>query len=308
MPARPLDDRLAKQAVSMVEECGGNLTEAASRLKLSRNTLLSRVRVAKTRGMVPKEPPEATYKRNMKLLLLDIETAPNLASVWGLWNQNISLNQLIEPGYTLCWAAKWHGQDKIMFDSILSGPRKMIKSVHALMSEADAIIHYNGNNFDIPTLAKEFLLHDLPPPTPAKQIDLLLTARKRFRLASNKLDFIAQQLGIGAKEEHKGHKLWLECMNKDKKAWKVMESYNKNDVVLLEKVYDRLLPWILQHPNMSLFGDTFCCPTCGGTDYTQHKTAMIEAAVYRRYQCNSCSKWFRLNVREKTQRTRAMPI
>ncbi len=42
-------------------------------------------------------------------------------------------------------------------------------------------------------------------------------------------------------------------MNKDPAAWKVMEKYNKQDVLLLEKVYDRLLPWIKSHPNHHLF-------------------------------------------------------
>ena len=54
----------------------------------------------------------------MKILLLDIETAPNRVYCWGLWDQNIGLNQIEEPGYTLCFSAKWHGQKEIIFDSL----------------------------------------------------------------------------------------------------------------------------------------------------------------------------------------------
>ena len=43
----------------------------------------------------------------MNILLIDIETAPNKVYTWGLWNQNVSLNQIDEVGYTLCWAATW---------------------------------------------------------------------------------------------------------------------------------------------------------------------------------------------------------
>lgn len=73
----------------------------------------------------------------------------------------------------------------------------MLKQIHALLNEADAVVHYNGAKFDIPTLNKEFILHGLPPPAPYKQIDLLRTARSQFKFPSNKLDYIAQALDLG---------------------------------------------------------------------------------------------------------------
>ena len=41
-----------------------------------------------------------------KILLLDIEMAPNVAHVWGIWDQNIGINQLQESSYVMCYAAK----------------------------------------------------------------------------------------------------------------------------------------------------------------------------------------------------------
>jgi hypothetical protein len=238
--------------------------------------------------------------------MLDIETAPNLAAVWGLYDQNVSLDQLLEPGYTLCWAAKWHGQKDVMFESILGGEKRMIRKIHKLMNEADAICHYNGTKFDVPTLNKEILLQGLPPPSPAKNVDLLSTARKRFRLASNKLDFVAGQLGLGNKTKHKGFSMWLGCMNKDPDAWRIMERYNKQDVRLLEKVYDRLLPWISGHPNLSVMNNTFSCPRCNSKKYQQRGTMVTVACRYNRYQCQECGGWFRINLSEKHQRTKAI--
>src|SRR5690606_726331 len=122
-----------------------------------------------------------------------------LVTVWGLWGQNVATNQIIAPGHTLCWAAKWHGEREIMFESVeKSKPATMVKRIHKLLNEADTVVHYNGTKFDMPTLNKEFLLHGLTPPAPSKQIDLLRTAKRRFRLASNKLDFVAQSLGLGS--------------------------------------------------------------------------------------------------------------
>jgi len=146
----------------------------------------------------------------MKILLIDIEVAPNTAHVWGIFDQNISINQLLESSYTLCYAAKWYGNPKIMFDSVQkSGKNKMLANVHALLDQADAVVHYNGSRFDIPILNKEFLLSGMPPPSPAKHIDLLQVARRQFRFVSNKLDYVSQALGLGAKTAHEGHTLWL---------------------------------------------------------------------------------------------------
>jgi len=91
----------------------------------------------------------------MKILLLDIETSPNTAHVWGLWQQNVSINQLQESSYVMCWAAKWLGEKEIFFDSVhQSSDKKMLKRIYTMINEADAVVHYNGTKFDMPTLTR----------------------------------------------------------------------------------------------------------------------------------------------------------
>ena len=240
----------------------------------------------------------------MKILLLDIETSPNTAHVWGLWQQNVSINQLQESSYVMCWSAKWLGDKQVMFDSVYnSKPMKMLKGIHKLINEADAVIHYNGTKFDIPTLNKEFLLHGLPPPAPYRNIDLLRSVRSSFRFPSNKLDYVAQRLGLGQKTQHEGHSLWVRCMNNDPKAWKIMETYNKQDVVLLEKVYDAILPWIKNHPNHNLYNDNgHSCPSCNSTKVQRRGVSHTTGGVYQRYQCTNCGTWSR-----STKATRTRP-
>lgn len=225
----------------------------------------------------------------MKILLLDIESSPNVAHVWGIWQQNVGLNQLMESSYVLCWAAKWLGEDEVMFDSVhVSKPKAMLKRIHNLISEADAVIHYNGTKFDMPTLNKEFLLHSMNPPAPYQQIDLLKQVRSQFRFPSNKLDYVAQRLGLGSKTAHEGHELWVKCMAKDKEAWKRMEEYNIQDVVLLEKLYTRLLPWIKSHPNHNLFTDRDVCPSCGEAKLIKKGIRTTRTGTYQRYVCGHC--------------------
>ena len=228
----------------------------------------------------------------MKILLLDIESSPNTAHVWGLWQQNVSINQLMESSYVLCYAAKWYGDKEVMFDSVhKSRPKTMLKGIHGLLNDADAVVHYNGTKFDIPTLNKEFLLHSFNPPSPYKQIDLLRVVRSNFRFPSNKLDYVAQRLNLGKKHEHEGHELWVKCMNGDKDAWKRMEKYNVQDVVLLENLYGHLLPWIKSHPNHNLFSDGHVCPNCSSSSLQRRGTAISATGTYQRYQCRSCGTW-----------------
>ena len=207
----------------------------------------------------------------------------------------------MESSSTLCWAAKWADESKILFDSInQSSSKKMVKGIHKLLSQADVVVHYHGTNFDIPTLNKEFLLHDLPPTSPIKQLDLLKVVREKFRFPSNKLDYVAQRLGLGQKHNHEGHTLWVKCMNNDPGAWKVMKEYNQQDVLLLEKLYNKLRPWIKGSINYSVFQDELVCPLCGSHAYQRRGYAYTSAGEYARYQCKACHGWFRghTNVRK----------
>lgn len=241
----------------------------------------------------------------MRILLLDIETAPNIAYVWGLWQQNVATNQLVDSSYILCWAAKWYGKKEIQFSSIhKTTPKEMLLKVHKLLDEADAVVHYNGTKFDIPILNKEFVSYDIVPPSPYKQIDLLRVARGRFRFASNKLDFVANSLGLGEKIRHKGFELWVECMQGNSEAWQTMKNYNIGDVKLLEKVYVKMLPWIKNHPNHGLYkDDALVCSNCGSSSYQSRGWAMVRTLRYRRFQCNDCGTWFRGNKSEPSKST-----
>jgi len=156
------------------------------------------------------------------------------------------------------------------------------------------VVHYNGTKFDIPTLNKEFLLHRYSPPSPYKQIDLLRVVRSQFRFPSNKLDYVAQRLGLGQKHAHEGHELWVKCMNGDKDAWKRMADYNIQDVILLEDLYNTLLPWIKNHPNWGLYNDGKpMCPNCGSPFFKRNGYAYAQETKYQRYKCNSCGHPFR---------------
>lgn len=232
----------------------------------------------------------------MKILLLDIETAPNKAFVWGLYDQNVAINQLQASSYVLCWAAKWLGDSEMHFGSVRTGGhRRMLRRVHKMLNEADVAVHYNGLKFDIPTLNKEFIRRGFAPPAPYKQLDLLRVCRQAFRFESNQLAYVSDALQIGAKVKHEGFELWVKCMEGEAAAWKRMERYNKGDVRLLERLYLRLRPWIEQHPNYGAHKDGLCCTNCGSEKVQRRGDQVARTSRYARYHCQTCGKWFRGN-------------
>ena len=233
----------------------------------------------------------------MKILCLDIETAPNLAHVWGLWKQNVNLKMLEKPSHMLCWSASWLHSDEVLFCGLNTHTQEeMLKEIHKLLDAADAVVHYNGCRFDIPTINGEFFALKMPPPRPYKQVDLYQTVKKKFRLPSNKLDFVAQLAQIGKKVEHEGFELWLKCMAGDSDAWDRMQTYNEQDVQLLKDLYEEILPWTDFFPHAALVDgveDIMICPKCGSDELMRNGKAYTSVSVFQMYQCKECKSYFR---------------
>lgn len=230
----------------------------------------------------------------MKILILDIETSANVVDVWSLWNVNVGLNQIHEVTRMLCLAAKWHGEKKTMFFSEWTdGKEGMIQAVWDLLDQADAVVSYNGDRFDIQHLNREFVQAGMGPPSPFKSIDIVKSVKRRFRFPSNKLQYVSVAIGFEGKLQHSGHSLWTGVIKGDAKARKTMQRYNVQDVVLLEKVHDKLLPWLVSYPNVNLYQAEEGCPKCGSQKLQKRGTSVTLGRVYQRLHCTSCGAWSR---------------
>lgn len=244
----------------------------------------------------------------MKILLFDIETTPISAYTWGLWKQDIGLNQIQASTEVMCFGARWYGEKKTIFKSVHhDGKEEMLKEIHRLMDEADALLGWNSASFDVKHLNREFIENGMLPPSPSKDIDLMKVVKSQFRFPSNKLDYVAQKLGVGAKVKHSGFDLWLKCMAGDNKAWAEMKKYQIQDVALLVELYEKLLPWIKSHPDRALHDDVAGgCVNCGSIHLERRGTAVSSTGRYQRYQCKDCGKWQRSSKSESTSSMRAI--
>lgn len=235
-----------------------------------------------------------------RVLIYDIESAPIIATVWGKYEQNFVWS--IQDWYMLCFAYKWLGEKKthVVSQTDFKGYKpgseddfNVIKKIHELFNEADIIVAHNGNSFDQKKSQARMIIHGLEPPAPYKQIDTKLVARRHFNFTSNKLDDLGDYLGLGRKIQTGGYDLWKQCMAGDMKAWKKMQKYNIQDVVLLEKIYLKMRPWMNNHPNLGIMDDRpKACNNCSSQHMTIHKKRVISNTGYKvQYQCQDCGAY-----------------
>lgn len=252
----------------------------------------------------------------MRTLAIDIETTPNLAHVWGLWNQNVSpTSQLVEPTEMLSFAAKWIGErGPVVFhggrhfasaqgdDDGMNNDQAhfgMVSAAWDLLDAADAVVHYNGKRFDVPHMNREFLTLGMDPPSPYRQVDLLDTMRRRFKFPSNKLAYVTKALGFKGKIGV-DFELWRQCMAGDLAAWARMERYNRRDVLELIELYDRLTPWIVGAPNAGLDpanDGKHLCPSCGSAKVQKRGFSYTGVSRFQQYQCSDCGRYSRSGKR-----------
>ena len=242
----------------------------------------------------------------MKVLILDIETAPNLAYVWRFFKENVSPKQVVENSTLLSYCAKWLGEDQVFYDDCREDLDELglVLGLAALLDEADVIVAHNGVRFDVPKINTACLRNGVVPPSPFKQVDTFQVAKKKFKFDSNKLEHIADHLELPMKKlAHKkfpGFELWLECLRGNNEAWEEMKEYNINDVLVLEQLYLRLRPWVDNHPNAGVIleEDVPVCPKCGSKHLQKRGYSYTTTGKYQRFRCNDCGGWGRSRFTE----------
>lgn len=249
---------------------------------------------------------EAVKSVGAKILVFDIETAPNLSHHWGLWQQNIGLNMTVRDWFVLSWSAKWIGNDEVLYEDIREkfdgsaeaafgevDDSKILKSIWKLLDEADIVVTQNGKKFDVKKLFARFVMMGMKPPSTFKHIDTLLIAKRHFAFTSNKLEFMTDKLCKKYKKlkhaKFSGFDLWKQCLLGNVEAWEEMEEYNRYDVLSLEELVFILAPFSNQMPNLDMYYDdheNHCF--CGSTEWEQDGFAYTNLSKFARFKCTGC--------------------
>lgn len=203
----------------------------------------------------------------------------------------------------ISFAAKWHDHKQISYLSEYEvGHELMVRGAWALLDQADVLVTYNGDGFDIPHFKREFELLGLGEPSPFVSVDLYKVIKRNFRQTffSNKLGYITEQLSLTGKLEYGGYfPLWLKMNDPDpevrRRAWNVFKRYNKRDVRTTEELFDLKRPVITNIPAASLYAEDMptelLCPSCGGTEFVKRGFQYTKTRRYQAYQC-SCGRRF----------------
>lgn len=239
--------------------------------------------------------------KSPKILFLDIETSPLEVYCWGLWDQNIALNQIKQDWTILSWAAKWldDAPNKIMYQDQrhaknIRDDKKLLKRIWELLDECDIVVTQNGRSFDEKKLNARFIQNGYTSPKPFKHIDTKLLAKKRFAFTSNKLEYMTDKLNTKYKKlkhnKFSGFTLWTECLAGNKEAWKEMEKYNKYDVLSLQELFEKLAPWDNSYdPNVYSQDLSIVC-TCGSERFKKHGFRYNASGKYQSYTCLDCGR------------------
>lgn len=242
-----------------------------------------------------RDPSNPVAVQPPKILLMDIETLPAEALVWGTWKQDIHMEQIKKDWSILCYAAKWlfdpkpFGAVVTPQEAIAHQDNSILQGIWNLLNEADYVIWHNGDDFDAKKINARLFVKGYPKPMYYKSVDTLKIAKENFALTYNKLDWIAQIIGIGRKIETE-FKWWKECEAGSKKYLDMMFKYNKHDIHLEEEVYLRLRPWMDKHPNMNLYANMIgnVCPTCGSNALDWRGKYATALGLYQAFRCTDC--------------------
>jgi DNA polymerase elongation subunit (family B) len=237
-----------------------------------------------------------------KILVLDIETAPLLSYHWGLFDQNIALNQIKREWHLLSFAAKWLNEPKMFYADQrnvknIENDKVLCEKLWVLMDSADIIIGQNIKAFDVKKINARFLHHGMKPPSSYKMIDTLTIAKKNFAFTSNKLAFMSNAFNKKYKKldhsKFSGFSLWSECLKGNKKAFIEMEKYNKYDVLSTEELYKTLAPWDKSAPNLDVYHDENInvCSSCGSKKFRTASVFSYTSTTKRKLiVCVDCGK------------------
>ena len=248
-----------------------------------------------------------------KILTFDIETLPLESYTWGLFDQNVGLNQIKTDWAAMSIAAKWMHSDEVWYEdtrdkATIRDDKDLIAKLCVMLNEADIVVGQNVKKFDLRKIRARAIMHGLPPFKEPLVQDTMLMARSIGSFTSNKLEYLSANLTDTPKSKHQkfpGFELWLGVLQGNLEAWEEMREYNIQDVRATEQLYLKLRPWVRNHPNVSHYykDDENHCPRCGSTNLYTNGTIFRGVSEYHAYTCSDCGGHSRsrytLNSRNK---------
>jgi hypothetical protein len=236
----------------------------------------------------------------IKRLFWDIETSPNIGFFWRPgWKVKIDPDNIIHERAVICICWKWEGQKKVQHLRWRKGcDMEMICKFVEVLEEANEAVAHNGDKFDMTWYNGRHLIHGLDPIPKTKTVDTYKMAARNFNLNSYKLDYLAKIL-LGEGKIKTDYDMWKKIvLDNDEAAMKKMIAYCKKDVVLLERVWNRLRDFNepASHAGVFEIGDQFykwSCPHCASLSVVKSKTRVTSrGTIQHQFKCKHCLRYY----------------
>jgi predicted PolB exonuclease-like 3'-5' exonuclease len=237
----------------------------------------------------------------VKRLFFDLETSPNVVLSWRLgYKISIGHENLLRERAIICVGYKWQGgKVKVIGWDQNQSDKSLLEKLSKVIAQADEVVFHNGDRYDMPWVTTRCLFHDLPALPVVPSADTLRWARRKFAFNSNRLDYIAKFLGIGAKIKTE-FGLWKEVLlNNDRSALGKMMLYCAHDVELLEQVWERLSQAspIKTHAGVLDGGEKWSCPRCTSENVFQNQRRVTaKGTVQFSMKCKDCNGFYSIGT------------
>lgn len=230
----------------------------------------------------------------IKRLFFDIETSPNIGYFWRAgFKLNIGTENIIEERKIICISYKFEDEEKIhtlTWDKNQCD-RKMLLKFMEIINKSDEAIGHNGDRFDLKWIRTRCIYHRIPMFPYYRTLDTLKKSRGIFNFNSNRLDYIAKFLGVGAKVKHDGFDMWKDVMRGDKVALQNMVTYCEGDIIVLEDVFLTMQNYIKHNTHSGVINGKLkaSCPNCASENVSLLKNDVTPVGtIKRKMGCNSC--------------------
>lgn len=233
-----------------------------------------------------------------RILVFDIETSTILAELFDTGKQYVGRQHLLESWFMLSWAGQWLYDDEVFGDVVTPkeaknrNDRRIVSTLWSAIDEADILIHYNGDGFDIPRFNTRCLEHGFQRPSFYQSIDLYKTVKNVFDFSSNAMDYVAERLQLERKRQNGGWNLWQRATRGEQSALDEMFEYNLGDIHPCSEMYLELRAWIKNHPKiqmLDLSDEAEQCGYCGSTEIVpKDKLVPVGLNLYRSFRCSNC--------------------
>lgn len=253
-----------------------------------------------------------------RIILFDLETLPNLGEALKVWPQlsnypgltlRATITSVICAGWKVYQDKKTHcinAWDFNRWNRDKNDDYSVVTEIHKVLQDADAVVTHNGKKFDWKFLQTRFLKYKLSPLDKIPHIDTRELASRNLFSFNNRLGYLGEQFVNDKKLDHEGWELWVKVHKRDPKAMKTMTKYCKQDVILLEKMFEILKPFATSIPNHNLWNSDEnpikLCPNCGSDKVRLLGWRHTKTQSYRRLQCFECKSFSRLDLKGNNPR------